>query len=71
MKDWRKQLSDFKKVMQGKQPERKPMPEPQALARIIRNGWKQLALSDREDPEALAELLKEILTDLEAVEAAT
>ncbi|MBX3648628.1 MAG: hypothetical protein KF766_13250 [Rhodocyclaceae bacterium] len=26
MGDWRKQLSDFKKVMQGKQPERKPMP---------------------------------------------
>lgn len=43
--------------------------ETKALATLIRNTWKQLALADQTDAEALAELLKETLGNLEDLEA--
>ena len=38
------------------------------LAATIRSTWKELALSDQNDPEVLLEILKGLLESLEALE---
>lgn len=42
--------------------------ELKSLAKIIKSGWKQLALADQEEPEQLIEILKETLEALETLE---
>ena len=43
--------------------------ETKALATIIRNAWKQLALADQDDAEELLELITATLASLETLEA--
>jgi hypothetical protein len=44
--------------------------ELKSLAKIIRNGWKQLATSDQTDADEMLAAAKEILEALEELEAA-
>jgi hypothetical protein len=43
------------------------MTEPQALCRIIRKAWKDLATIDQDEAEQVLEAFKEALAALEAV----
>ena len=38
------------------------------LMKIIRNGWKQLAIADQSDADEVAKILRETLEALEAIE---
>lgn len=39
------------------------------LATVIKNGWKKLALADQADSDELATIYKELLEELEKIEA--
>lgn len=44
--------------------------ELKSLAKIIRNGWKELATNDQTDADQMLAVAKEILEALEELEAA-
>ncbi len=45
-------------------------PQPLTLADVIRTGWKKLALADQTDADEVVKTLREVLEDLERLEAA-
>lgn len=46
-----------------------PEIEEKTVSQIIRKTWKQLALADQTDADALMEVIKETLEGLESLEA--